>query len=119
MEEEATYNFGDAGKKIEYATNGYIDWDNDIKQVDLLVKNSIIDHLDRAMFYRRWKKIMPSVAHPNYHIYKAYSVAENYKDIIPIILKHSPLIHVIQPDDLKQQIYDHLEAHKKEIDKIG
>lgn len=113
LDEDIDQDFIGAAKKIAYATNGFIDWHNDPIEVVLLVSHKLKDHLSRAMFYRRWEYYGPSAAMEGFDIYKVPSVAEKYEDIIPTILKHSPDILVMQPEELYEKVKERIEIHKE------
>jgi len=82
-----------------------------LKQTSLLIHKNISDHFQRATFYRRWKQVQRYSKDPDYFIYEVLSAASEYKDIIPIILKYSPNILVLEPEELNEKIHNQLKEH--------
>jgi len=106
-EENIDYDFSHAQKILPLALNSFISWDEEPRNVTLLIHKNLVDNINRAGIYNHWNKIYKSSLHPDYFLYKVKSVHKSYKDILPTIMKHAPEIMVYEPEELMMAISKH------------
>jgi predicted DNA-binding transcriptional regulator YafY len=99
IEEEVSYDFQTVDEILKYASNGYIDWTKEPRDIQVMVHDKLDDYIKRARFYNNWEKVAPS-ATEGFTLYKVKSVHRQYQDVIPTILKHIPDVIVVEPIEL-------------------
>lgn len=114
-DEKIEYDFSKAEEILQYASNGYIDWDNPPNIIHVIVNSHLNNHINRAAFYRNWEKVAPA-AHKGFTLYKVRSVHNKYHDILPTILKHMPDMIVLHPLELVETIRHTIDQYNQAID---
>lgn len=105
------YDFSFVDEILQHACNGFIDWEHPPHTIDVLVNSRLDNHLSRAAFYNNWKKIAPAEGRQGYSLYRVTSVHNQFRDVIPTILKHMPDMIVLYPLELIDAIRQRIEEY--------
>lgn len=118
MDDPISYDFTFAKTLLPHVSNGYVTWDKEPVEVQVLVEKSIDRHIENARFYHSWKKVAASAIVEGYNLYKVMSVHENFLDIIPTVTKHMPDMIVLHPERLVHLIFETTKQHQAATDFI-
>ena len=106
LDEVYKYNFENVNLRLQLAMNAYVDFEEPINTVDILVVDDLVNHIEIASFFTAWRKTEYSteINKKKYRRFEVRVTNPNFKDIIPTILKYMPNMLVEEPNELKEKI---------------
>jgi predicted DNA-binding transcriptional regulator YafY len=114
LNEAYKYDFENVNLRLKLAMNAYVDFEEPINTVDILVANHLVNHIEIASFFTAWRKT-EYITEINKVKYKRFEVSvtnPNYNDIIPTVLKYMPQMLVESPDKLKEAIDERIKTYQ-------
>lgn len=116
LQEKITYDFSKASELLPLALNGYISWDSPPQEIHMMIVEGLANVLERAGAHRHWTRIHNSSVRKGYVIFRAHSVHTEFRDILPLIMKYSPDIIVLYPNELIEKIHARIYQQVMEIE---
>ena len=106
LEKSFIYDYSDIDLRLKYLINDFIDFNQPIKIISVLIKLKILDQLKLTNYFNSWKEINYKII-LNDEAYCRYEIKitnPDFDDILPIILKYMPNIIVEDPKELIEKI---------------
>ncbi len=116
LDETYQYDFKHINLRLDLAMNAFVDYQEPIKTVDILVDEFRTHHIEIASFFKAWRKTdyTTIINDIKYRRFEVKITNPKYKDIIPTLLKYMPEMLVESPDDLKQAVEDRVHSYLKQ-----
>lgn len=108
--EYISHPFTGAEEILKNSLNGYMSWNKEPHNILLAIKNTLSEKIQKVNTYSHWTYSGPIATLPEYDFYKTKSVHDEFKDIIPTILKYTPNILILEPPELRDIIFKQLQA---------
>lgn len=105
-DENYSYNFENVELRLKLAMNAYVDYTAPIEVVNILVEDTIVNHVEIAAFFSAWRKTDYTllIGDKKYTRFEVRVTNPDFKDVIPTILKYMPNMLVEEPNELKEKI---------------
>lgn len=114
LDEVYKYDFANVNLRLKLAMNAYVDFEEPINTVDILVANHLVNHIEIASFFTAWRKTeyITEINQVKYRRFEVNITNPNYNDIIPTVLKYMPQMLVESPDKLKEAIDERIRTYQ-------
>jgi len=114
LDEVYKYNFENVNLRLKLAMNAYVDFQEPIDTVDILVANHLVNHIEIASFFTAWRKTkyITEINKVKYRRFEVNTTNPNYNDIIPTIFKYIPHMLVESHDELKKAIDERMRIYQ-------
>lgn len=114
LNEVYKYDFENVNLRLKLAMNAYVDFQEPIDTIDILVANHLVNHIEIASFFTAWIKAeyTTEINKVKYRRFEVNTTNPNYNDIIPTILKYMPHMLVESDDELKEAIDEKIKIYQ-------
>ncbi len=106
LDEIYNYDFKPVDLRLKLAMNAYVDFEEPIDTVEILVANFLFTHIKKASYFTAWNPMEYTIEVKGikYRRFEVTITNPKYDDIIPTILKYMPHMLVESSDELKEAI---------------
>ncbi|MDQ7060658.1 MAG: WYL domain-containing protein [Sulfurimonas sp.] len=115
LDETYKYDFENVNLRLKLAMNAYVDFEEPLNRISVLVWEKIVEHIELASYFDAWKKLeySTSLNGKKYQRFEVTITNPNYDDITPTIMKYMPNIIVEEPEELIEKIDEIINQYKK------
>ncbi len=119
-DEEDTYDFSNAEKRLVHAMNAFFSITGEAKIIEVLIIDWFIPYIKRAKYFSGWRPTgaIDTIDNQDYYVYEIESTHKKFLDVIPTILMYTPKILIRDNDDITKEIFSHLEQFANLHNKI-
>ena len=114
LDEVYKYDFENVNLRLKLAMNAYVDFEEPINTVEILVANHLVNHIEIASYFMAWRKTeyVTEINKVKYRRFEVNTTNPNYNDIIPTILKYMPHMLVESHGELKEAIDERMRIYQ-------